>query len=987
MSRPVATGRGASDMTATPQCDESESHPSASQAHHPTPRSDRALWQQILRIPSRFFSVSIFAARIPLVSADAGDDFSNNLLSDLAPIMALFGEKVAIQYMSQSMDWVEDLIFATAPLGIITAIVGAIRVGGPTWMKAVIGRAREGKGVVEVELMSSTSSDVCELWNGDGVVRVMGSSPIIELLYVEVPSVNPLHIDPPEEFQDSDSLDGWQEDNDQDHLLEVHHPTGIYDFKSAKDTILQNESLKEAQESDNSDAPNIALNIGGERVSDPELNIVAIIGIWLQLGVIVFAGFSVLYSPWAGKFQKNDKNVQLYAFPAMAAGTVALVVGMFICARIIERSTSETKWVIKRRYHNVKVAWVQKSGVVNDQQFNSYFIRRSSEVPKSLTRWLRTDTQPQIMTSRKREGLQQTSLTTAATFLSLLGFAAQFVGLRGMNWSVTIAQLMAVAIMTVLRALVRRNLVSNVQQQPIETGYELDFVAAQIKNCSHWNAVTWGVDRSEDFRSNGLASKVLDARCRLGELSKWECQWQKTVDSTIEAIEATINFLSTHSDVTLSGLYSLFEWELVIEVSTAQGNRVFETVQLSMAREWLSEGRGWGYWKVDKSRIEAILGLWMSHIKHSEGRKSSLVHRIVDVDKETYEQWVRRQEQTTTKIHCGELIIGKPSTALPSRDGHFHMLAVLSGAPLDSICGQAILSAFISKVAETVLGEIGGRVGVRGGTGVKASFGLRNQVLDELANKVEQTGLASIEDAFLSIIPPLQKAGKLSTITLTTVETSLNLTKEINLYIEGGRFDQAEPLLLWLLDVAETSANSHKTEKRWGEAWGVYLALLDTYSGIKGGEDYRNKAEETMGLFCEMMFMSFEWTSDRSLRDLVSDALGGQRQELWESSLQQWEFKLQNWGKDKINLPTTDQILAERLLQASTDGNCLDVARLSTQISDLNTQDSLEICKPPYSGLRWQNSHASRFDERPYIDHSCVVASRLFRQEHRQQEH
>lgn len=123
---------------------------------------------------------------IPCVSAgDTEIDFSNNLLSDLAPILALFGEQVAKQYMSQSMVWIEHFIFAIAPLGIITAVVSAIRVGGPGWMKAAIGRARESEGAVEIELMSSTSHDVCELWNGKRVVRVLGQSPVIELYYLQ----------------------------------------------------------------------------------------------------------------------------------------------------------------------------------------------------------------------------------------------------------------------------------------------------------------------------------------------------------------------------------------------------------------------------------------------------------------------------------------------------------------------------------------------------------------------------------------------------------------------------------------------------------------------------------------------------------------------------------------------------------------------------------------------------------------------------------
>jgi hypothetical protein len=84
--------------------------------------------------------------------------------------------------MSQSMGWADNIIFAMAPLGIVTAIVGAIRVGGPTWLKAIIGRARENRAVAEAELMSSTSNEVCELWNGHQVVRIMGSAPIREFI-------------------------------------------------------------------------------------------------------------------------------------------------------------------------------------------------------------------------------------------------------------------------------------------------------------------------------------------------------------------------------------------------------------------------------------------------------------------------------------------------------------------------------------------------------------------------------------------------------------------------------------------------------------------------------------------------------------------------------------------------------------------------------------------------------------------------------------
>lgn len=50
-------------------------------------------------------------------AADSGDDFSNNLFSDLAPLLTLFGEQVAKQFLSQSMGWADNIIFAVAPLG------------------------------------------------------------------------------------------------------------------------------------------------------------------------------------------------------------------------------------------------------------------------------------------------------------------------------------------------------------------------------------------------------------------------------------------------------------------------------------------------------------------------------------------------------------------------------------------------------------------------------------------------------------------------------------------------------------------------------------------------------------------------------------------------------------------------------------------------------------------------------------------------------
>ena len=84
--------------------------------------------------------------------------------------------------MYTTVGWLDHIVFAMAPLGILTAVTAAIRVGGPGWMKAVIGRARENRATAELELMSSTSNEVCELCNGEGIVRTMGVPEIKQII-------------------------------------------------------------------------------------------------------------------------------------------------------------------------------------------------------------------------------------------------------------------------------------------------------------------------------------------------------------------------------------------------------------------------------------------------------------------------------------------------------------------------------------------------------------------------------------------------------------------------------------------------------------------------------------------------------------------------------------------------------------------------------------------------------------------------------------
>ena len=68
------------------------------------------------------------------------------------------------------------------------AIVAAIRVGGPLWLRTIIGKAEDTRAVVEMELMSSTSHEVYELWSGHGIIRTMGKPEVRQIICLEIPN-------------------------------------------------------------------------------------------------------------------------------------------------------------------------------------------------------------------------------------------------------------------------------------------------------------------------------------------------------------------------------------------------------------------------------------------------------------------------------------------------------------------------------------------------------------------------------------------------------------------------------------------------------------------------------------------------------------------------------------------------------------------------------------------------------------------------------
>ncbi|KAF2791447.1 hypothetical protein K505DRAFT_207343, partial [Melanomma pulvis-pyrius CBS 109.77] len=352
-----------------------------------------------------------------------GDEFSNNLFSDLAPLLTLFGEQVTKQFLSMSMGWADNILLGMGPLGIITTVVSAIRVGGVRKLKALIGRARESPATAEQEILSSTSNNVCELWNGNEIVRQLGKCKTTEFVMFTSQDGEIQLADLPHSVHN-----GW---------LKLEGSESFYSSDKAEALSLQ--------------SPNIALNMDRAIASDREL------GVWTALGVIL--QFMALIIPavvtYHWKWQKGTTSIQAYAYPCFLAGSCLVTIGIILCSYVIEATTTETTFVPCDDEQNkkpLKIFRLQIGCTVGDQQFPSCVILN----PKD-NRIIRT--------SRLLPGSNKKTLTWAglSSFLTIVGFICQFVGLRSLHWSATIIQLGVTLFMTGVRSWVRRGLAHDIK--------------------------------------------------------------------------------------------------------------------------------------------------------------------------------------------------------------------------------------------------------------------------------------------------------------------------------------------------------------------------------------------------------------------------------------------------------------------------------------------------------------------------------------------
>ncbi|KAJ6157740.1 hypothetical protein N7470_005332 [Penicillium chermesinum] len=338
------------------------------------------------------FLILLFA---PVALADDWEDFTNNLATDLAPLITLFGEQLTKQFLSESISYLDNIIFALSPLGVLTAVVSLIRVCGSSSLKAFIGRAQEGPAEAESELLPCVSGSTAELFNDGGISRVFGRPKILEIVAVE----------------EKDSATG-------ESSVELQTLRGVLGSDAWKiKGSSQNTHPDDLLEGPELDTPNLSLNKGIRRRDQFWFYCVAVVGAILQIGVIIYAVVTVYIVP--GSFKVDGKAVPKYAFPLYIIGTVFLFMGMMNSAILIGRSSHNYTLVPNKPS---KVYWLQPGNqVVGDQVFNAFLAVNAEPL----------DSMSYIKSRRGRLGKNQSIETYATISLTMVGFIFQFIGREG----------------------------------------------------------------------------------------------------------------------------------------------------------------------------------------------------------------------------------------------------------------------------------------------------------------------------------------------------------------------------------------------------------------------------------------------------------------------------------------------------------------------------------------------------------------------------
>jgi hypothetical protein len=443
--------------------------------------------------------------------------------------------------------------------------------------------------------------------------------------------------------------------------------------------------------------PNLQLNLTPDYADHrqhykriAELYAVAFVAVLLQVGLVVLAAATVYYEPLKKSIPYDSQS---YGLPCYAAGTALLCVGMGICSYAVERNSVEMEWTV-RGAEDAKslprLLFLQKEHSVNDQFFEPYTILSGRK-----TRILGSARNPDSY-STKLVNTTWEWITVVGAVASGAGFTCQFMGLRGLTYPCSLAQLGAIVLMVILRGFIRRGLGRESAHSPMLSGYELEHLAILItylpefrafdelerdygggedteplKEVFGWEVVlpkprgrglrteitTTEVDTkntpdhtNKAYRNPRLyvpspssfqsasSEQLLRVRRRLGNLCQWKSRSAEHVLILTRSIE---HFMDMFFPLDERGSPPPAElWEMPVAGPAGK-----DTVTFVISPE---EKNGKRRWCIDVGKVEAAMSLWMAFME-AKAQPSSATQRsqrFIPTSGKNESDWLRDEDRS-----------------------------------------------------------------------------------------------------------------------------------------------------------------------------------------------------------------------------------------------------------------------------------------------------------------------------------------------------
>jgi hypothetical protein len=182
------------------------------------------------------------------------------------------------------------------------------------------------------------------------------------------------------------------------------------------------------------------------------------------------------------------------------------------------------------------------------------------------------------------------------------------------------------------------------------------------------------------------------------------------------------------------------------------------------------------------------------------------------------------------------------------------LLALESYGLLKLLYAQDMFSAFMWAAAKTLTHSVKGSADIRpedtGGPDAWQSFRLRNYQLSKMAQDIQNTGLGSLEEIYMTVIPPLSAENRLPQPS-TIVELARQYAKR---HEQRGHWQEASDIYLWLFQRAKSFPKQSGISVKATAVLMEYLRQLNSTIELRKAL-YEDRQPQLKGKLVDLRFM------------------------------------------------------------------------------------------------------------------------------------